>query len=125
MLIICATEAHQGLGKQKNKMNASIKVGSRIYVKNKEEEFGPGTVRFVGPTKIAPGDWVGLELDRAGVSPPRPPVSPANLCLIAGYNDGTVKGDRYFTCPPKHGLLVKISLAELVSVLLPSLPTVS
>lgn len=40
-----------------------------------------GTVRYVGPTSFAPGQWLGLELDNA-----------------MGTCDGSARGVRYFTC---------------------------
>jgi hypothetical protein len=46
-----------------------------------------GTVRFVGATQFAAGEWVGIELDDAD-----------------GKNDGAVQGVRYFECAPQHGL---------------------
>ena len=49
-------------------------------------------VKYVGHTDFAAGIWVGLELRN-----PR------------GKHDGTVEGRRYFTCKPKHGLMVKPS----------------
>ena len=47
----------------------------------------PGTVRYIGETKFAPGEWAGVELDAA-----------------LGKNDGTVGGEQYFSCPPMHGV---------------------
>lgn len=33
-----------------------------------------------------------------------------NYCVtVAGDTDGLIKGKRYFTCPPKHGKIVRIS----------------
>lgn len=54
-----------------------------------------GVVRFLGPTffanpEVASGEWIGLELDSA-----------------EGKNDGSVKGSRYFTCEPLHGIFVQ------------------
>ncbi|XP_070563228.1 CAP-Gly domain-containing linker protein 4-like isoform X2 [Ptychodera flava] len=46
-----------------------------------------GIVRFSGKTRFAPGWWYGIELDK--------PV---------GKNDGSVSGERYFTCEPKKGV---------------------
>ena len=30
-----------------------------------------------------------------------------------GKNDGTVKGEQYFSCEPRHGLFVRASEVEL------------
>jgi len=66
--------------------SASIVVGTRVWT-----EFGDeGVVRFVGPTSFREGEWVGVELLRP-----------------KGKNDGTVKGVRYFTCQPEHGLFAR------------------
>jgi len=43
---------------------ALIKVGVRASVTSKEEEYGPGTIRYVGTPKFQPGEWVGIELDK-------------------------------------------------------------
>lgn len=48
------------------------------------------TVRFVGTTHFADGQWIGLELDEA-----------------TGKNDGAVQGERYFDCAPGHGMFVR------------------
>eukprot|EP00439_Symbiodinium_sp_Y106_P079219 s1226_g17.t3 len=53
------------------------------------------TVRFVGETHFAPGEWVGVELEPA-----------------VGKNDGTVQDRRYFTCEPNHGLFVRRSVVQ-------------
>ena len=63
-------------------------MGDRVYVGGSK----PGTVRFIGETKFAPGEWAGVELDTP-----------------QGKNDGTVGGEQYFTCPPLHGVFSRSS----------------
>ena len=54
-------------------------------------------VRFVGTTDFAAGDWIGIVLDDA-----------------SGKNDGSVRGRRYFTCEPGHGMFVRPSAASII-----------
>lgn len=49
-----------------------------------------GKVRYIGNADFAAGKWIGIE-----------------LCESNGKNDGSVKGKRYFTCSPNHGLMVR------------------
>jgi dynactin complex subunit len=65
-----------------------MNVGDRVVVQGKH----PGTVRFLGETHYAKGEWVGVALDEPN-----------------GKNNGTVKGVSYFSCAPKHGLIVRES----------------
>jgi len=63
---------------------AAMKVGDRCQVNPGGKR---GSVQFLGKIPaIAPGWWVGVQYDE--------PV---------GKNDGTVKGQRFFECPPKYG----------------------
>ncbi|KAI2464302.1 CAP-Gly domain-containing protein [Annulohypoxylon bovei var. microspora] len=48
------------------------------------------TVRYVGGTHFAVGDWVGVELEDD-----------------SGKNDGAVQGERYFDCSPGRGMFVR------------------
>jgi dynactin 1 len=48
------------------------------------------TVRFIGTTHFATGEWIGLVLDEA-----------------TGKNDGSVQGERYFDCEPGYGMFVR------------------
>ncbi|KAJ5292720.1 uncharacterized protein N7443_008673 [Penicillium atrosanguineum] len=49
-----------------------------------------GTVRFIGTTSFAVGDWIGVELTDA-----------------TGKNDGAVQGERYFECEPGFGMFIR------------------
>ncbi|KAI9480684.1 MAG: hypothetical protein EXX96DRAFT_563759 [Benjaminiella poitrasii] len=52
-----------------------------------------GTLKFLGETEFKEGYWAGIQLDILG----------------SGKNDGSVKGIRYFSCPPQTGLFVLAS----------------
>nr|CAI5846555.1 unnamed protein product [Callosobruchus analis] len=67
------------------------KVGDRVIIKSSQGSK-VGTVRFIGTTEFASGEWVGVELDD-----PR------------GKNDGSVNGVRYFECRMNFGLFAPIS----------------
>lgn len=60
-------------------------VGHRVCVAGQRV----GVLRYLGRIELDPGTWCGVEFD-----------SPI------GLNDGSVRGVRYFTCPPLHGVLV-------------------
>ncbi|KAH0836809.1 CAP Gly-rich domain-containing protein [Lanmaoa asiatica] len=73
-------------------VHVDIPIGARCEVESAEEGLHKrGTVRFVGQTTFAmAGVWVGIEYDE--------PI---------GRNDGSVQGERYFTCRPNHGVFVR------------------
>ncbi|KAJ3209026.1 hypothetical protein HDU67_006411 [Dinochytrium kinnereticum] len=80
---------------------SNIKVGDRCQVSPAADEGAAGytkrgTVRFVGTTGFKPGWWVGVEYDE--------PV---------GKHDGSVSGTSYFTCKPKHGVMVRPNRVEV------------
>ena len=74
--------------------NAAFAVGDRVGVKGK----GWGIVRFVGPHHLEGTPRLGVELDGP-----------------TGKNDGTVKGHKYFSCPPRYGALVKPDKATVTA----------
>ncbi|CAH1153752.1 unnamed protein product [Phaedon cochleariae] len=55
-----------------------------------------GIVAYIGGTDFANGTWIGVELDAP-----------------KGKNDGSVKGIRYFTCKPNHGMFVRADKIRL------------
>jgi len=78
-----------------------LKVGDRVKFKMRlTGSDTPGRVRFVGMDHETGNPRVGVELDKA-----------------IGKNDGTVRGNKYFSCRPKHGILTRPSR---VSLLLPA-----
>lgn len=68
---------------------SDLSLGMSIQVRVEKKQVS-GWIRFLGTTKFAEGDWVGVELEE-----PR------------GKNDGSVKDQRYFTCEEAHGLFVR------------------
>ncbi|XP_062502661.1 CAP-Gly domain-containing linker protein 4-like isoform X2 [Corticium candelabrum] len=78
--------------------DTDLKVGDQVIVAGSKR----GILRFVGPAKFAPGIWMGIELDQA-----------------VGKNDGSVGGEKYFTCKPKHGVFAPgsrvVKVADAVS----------
>ncbi|KAI7871312.1 CAP Gly-rich domain-containing protein [Spinellus fusiger] len=69
----------------------TMKVGDRCLVQIENDlVHRRGCVQFIGTTEFQDGLWVGIQYDEP-----------------LGKNDGTVKGKRYFTCPPKYGGFVR------------------
>eukprot|EP00164_Ancoracysta_twista_P000846 GFYU01001116.1.p1 GENE.GFYU01001116.1~~GFYU01001116.1.p1 ORF type:complete len:299 (+),score=94.15 GFYU01001116.1:109-897(+) len=67
---------------------AGMKVGDRCECHPGDRR---GTVMYVGEVEgIAPGHWVGVKFDEP-----------------LGKNDGSVKGVKYFECPPSYGGFVR------------------
>ncbi|KAJ9665640.1 hypothetical protein H2201_004332 [Coniosporium apollinis] len=55
------------------------------------------TVRFVGVTAFAAGEWIGVEFAEP-----------------LGKNDGSVQNQRYFSCQPNHGMFLRRSAVARV-----------
>lgn len=68
------------------------RVGDRVIIKSSQGSK-VGTVKFMGSTEFANGEWVGVELDE-----PR------------GKNDGSVNGKRCFTVLPQRYKLERLIL---------------
>ena len=66
--------------------STSLAIGDRVVVGGAKS----GTLRFLGPTHFAKGEWAGIELEEA-----------------QGKNDGSIGGTRYFTCQPSYGIFAR------------------
>jgi len=74
---------------------SSLKIGQTVETSTNQT----GIIKYIGTIHVAEGDWLGLEL-------PTP----------TGKNDGSVRGERYFTCPAGHGLFIKeANITRIVS----------
>lgn len=63
------------------------------------------TVRFLGQTHFAAGDWVGVELEDD-----------------SGKNDGAVQGTRYFDCEMGRGMFVRPAALTILQAAPPPQP---
>lgn len=63
-----------------------FKIGDRVHVRGYV-----GTVKYQGKTKLGEGKWIGIELEK-----PHPQG-----------NNGAFQEITYFSCKPKHGLIVR------------------
>ncbi|KAK3594699.1 hypothetical protein CHS0354_001651 [Potamilus streckersoni] len=66
-----------------------FQIGDRVMVTGPHRTRKTGTILFKGRVDFAQGIWAGVELDEP-----------------CGQHDGVQDRKRYFTCRPKHGLLV-------------------
>lgn len=74
---------------------SSLKIGQTVETSTNQT----GIIKYIGTIHVAEGDWLGLEL-------PTP----------TGKNDGSVRGERYFTCPAGHGLFIReANITRIVS----------
>ena len=72
---------------------ADIFIGCRVAIRKGTEN---GTVRFIGTTQFALGEWVGVELDEP-----------------TGKHDGTIGDVQYFECEHGRGCFVRRDTVEL------------
>ena len=75
----------QSVAHLNSKVDNWLTVGVNVLVHNEI-----GVLRYIGPVDFADGTWFGVELR-----------------VPHGKNDGSVRGRRYFTCKPNHGLIVR------------------
>jgi hypothetical protein len=52
----------------------TIRIGSKVIVSGREE-FGAAVVRFIGSTKFAAGEWIGVEYELPGIKKVYNPLS--------------------------------------------------
>lgn len=71
-----------------------LKVGDHVLVGGQKS----GVIRYSGPTKFAEGWWFGVELNEA-----------------KGKNNGSVNGERYFTCSDGHGVFAPPNKVQRLS----------
>jgi dynactin 1 len=69
-------------------MPTAFKVGQKLKAVDGKE----GKVRYIGPLHFTDGEWIGLELTEP-----------------LGKNNGTVRGETYFSCQENHGIFYKAS----------------
>jgi tubulin-folding cofactor B len=75
-----------------------IKTGLRCRLLP-DSDHRRGEVKFVGEVPQIPGTvgaWVGVALDEP-----------------TGKNDGSIDGEKYFECSPKHGVFVRAERVEV------------
>ncbi|CAF3949096.1 unnamed protein product [Adineta steineri] len=70
--------------------NNSFVIGDRVTANGKS-----GAVAFIGPTKFADGEWIGIILDEA-----------------QGKNDGSYEGTRYFETEANRGLFCRAAKVQ-------------
>ncbi|KAG0181454.1 hypothetical protein DFQ29_008236 [Apophysomyces sp. BC1021] len=87
-----AAEQKAAFANENERAASNINIGDRceIQMGDGSSVRRRGCVRFIGETQFQPGLWVGIQYDEP-----------------MGKNDGSVQGERYFTCPPKYGGFVR------------------
>ncbi|CAF1001129.1 unnamed protein product [Rotaria magnacalcarata] len=79
------TSSQQASPTEGDSSTSQYAVGDRITTNGK-----PGTIAFIGPTKFAEGEWIGIILDD-----------------VQGKNDGSYEGTRYFETEANRGLFCR------------------
>ncbi|CAB4036196.1 Hypothetical predicted protein [Paramuricea clavata] len=86
------TDGSSGQNSTKRDYEGELRIGQVISVGDSKV----GSIRYIGTTEFASGEWVGVELE-----------------LPVGRNDGSVNGKRYFTCKPRYGTFVRADKVTL------------
>ncbi|XP_037786153.1 CAP-Gly domain-containing linker protein 3-like [Penaeus monodon] len=73
--------------KKKTEDQHWLEVGHNVFYKNEV-----GVIKYIGRVDFEAGVWLGVELRAA-----------------KGRHDGVVRGRRYFSCRPRHGIMVRPS----------------
>ena len=82
-----------------------LNIGTRVVIPS-HTNWGKGTVRFKGEVKGENGIHVGVELDQEGKNLK---IASCDTCQ-AGQHNGIVKGESYFSCPDRRGVIVRLNL---------------
>ncbi|XP_065661494.1 tubulin-folding cofactor B isoform X2 [Hydra vulgaris] len=82
--------------KEEEAKGKTFKINDRCEVSIKNFPKQRGMIMYLGEVKFNKGFWVGVKYDEP-----------------LGKHDGSVKGERYFTCPPKYGGFVRPSQVEV------------
>ncbi|XP_068094231.1 ubiquitin carboxyl-terminal hydrolase CYLD-like isoform X2 [Hyperolius riggenbachi] len=72
-----------------------LEVDSLVQIQYKEGELAYGTIRWLGNLAYSEDTMVGVELEEE-----------------KGCTDGVWQGHRYFSCPPKRGIFVKLKACQ-------------
>ncbi|VDN93663.1 unnamed protein product [Brugia pahangi] len=67
-----------------------FKIGDRCVVHVSNQKERKGIVSYIGSTKFKDGCWIGVTYDEP-----------------FGKHDGSIDGERYFTCQNNHGVFVR------------------
>ncbi|KAM4704733.1 ubiquitin carboxyl-terminal hydrolase CYLD-like [Rhinophrynus dorsalis] len=88
-------DSSSGLQDKEDVGKTSLEVNSMVQIQFNEGEFAFGIIRWLGYLPEKEEKMAGVELEED-----------------KGCTDGTWKSRRYFTCPPKRGIFVKLKVCQ-------------